>query len=65
MPVATGGLRGFRSRPYRVRPQGGDELGQRQLPQLLHVRPVDQTLGGVKDVVLYHEEAGRGERHDN
>jgi len=42
-----------------VRPQGGDEFGQRQLPELLHIGPVDQPLGGVKDVVLHHEEAGQ------
>ncbi len=49
-------------RPYRVRPQGGDDFGQRQLPELLHVRSVDQTLRGVKDVILDDKEAGRGGR---
>lgn len=44
--------------PYGVRPQGGDDFGQRQLPKLLHVRSVDQTLRGVKDVILHNEEAG-------
>lgn len=45
-------------RPHRVRPQGGGDLGQRQLPELLHVGSVDQPLRGVKDVVLHDEEAG-------
>lgn len=43
-----------------MRPQGGDDFGQRQLPKLLHVRSVDQTLRGVQDVILHHKEAGRG-----
>lgn len=44
--------------PYRVCPQGGDDFGQRQLPKLLHVRSIDQTLCRVKDVILHHKEAG-------
>lgn len=47
--------------PYRVRPQGSDDFGQRQLPELLHIRSVDQTLCSVKDVVLHYEEAGSRE----
>lgn len=49
--------------PYRVRPQGGDDFGQRQLPKLLHVRSIHQTLRGVKDVILHNKEARR--REDN
>ncbi len=43
---------------YRVRPQCGDDFGQRQLPKLIHVRSVDQTLRGVKDMILHNKEAG-------
>lgn len=48
--------------PYRVRPQGSDDFGQRQLPKFLHVRSVDQTLRGVKDVILHNKEARWRER---
>lgn len=43
---------------YRVCPQGSDDFGQRQLPKLLHVRSIDQTLCRVKDVILHNKEAG-------
>lgn len=45
--------------PHRVRPQGSNYFGQRQLPQLLYVRSVDQTLCGVQDVILHNKEAAR------
>lgn len=45
---------------HRVRPQGSSNLGQRQLPQLFHIRSVDQTLCGVQDVILHNKEALRG-----
>lgn len=46
--------------PYRVCPQGSDDFGQRQLPKLLHIRSVYQTLCGVKDMILHNKEAGDG-----
>lgn len=46
-----------------MRPQGGNDFGQGQLPKLLHVRSVDQTLRGVKDMILHNKEAER--REDN
>lgn len=48
--------------PHRVRPQGCNDFGQRQLPQLLHIRSVDQPLCGVQDVILHNKEALRGEK---
>lgn len=48
---------------YRVCPQGSDYFGQRQLPKLLHVSSVDQTLCGVKDMILNNKEAMEGEKH--
>lgn len=50
--------------PHRVRPQGSDYFGQRQLPELLYVCSVDQTLCGVQDVILHNKEAASKENRE-
>lgn len=39
--------------------QGCNGLGQGQLPQFLHVSPVNQTLCGVQNMVLHYKKTTR------